>query len=98
MTDAERLTECKWVLERKLQWIAAAEVKVGVVATIDLAMIAGLAAIYMEAQQRSSWIVGSSVSFGICAVATLFCAGMALRAAREGAFQLGWSSSRGSPR
>lgn len=78
MTDAERLTESKWILERQLQWIAAAEVKVGVVATIELAMIAGLGAMYMEAQQRSSWIVGSSVSFGICAVATLFCAGMAL--------------------
>jgi hypothetical protein len=78
MTDAERLTECKWILERQLQWIAAAEVKVGVVASIELAMIAGLGAIYMEAQPRSFWVVVSSLVFGICAVATLYCAGMAL--------------------
>lgn len=78
MTDAERLAECKWILERQLQWIAAAEVKVGVVATIELAMVASLGAIYMDAHQRSSWIVGSSAAFGICAVVTLFCAGMVL--------------------
>ncbi|MDZ4075699.1 MAG: DUF5706 domain-containing protein [Hylemonella sp.] len=78
MTDAERLAECKWIFERQLQWSAATEVKVGVVATIELAMVAGLGAIYMEAHQRSSWIVGSSMAFGICAVVTLFCAGMVL--------------------
>jgi hypothetical protein len=78
MSDAELLTECKWILERQLQWIAAAEVKIGVLATIELAMVAGLGAIYMEAEQRSAWIVGSTVAFGLSAVATLFCAGIAL--------------------
>lgn len=77
MSDAELLTECKWILERQLQWIAAAEVKIGVLA-IELAMVAGLGAIYMEAEQRSAWIVGSTVAFGLSAVATLFCAGIAL--------------------
>jgi len=42
----ERLVTAQWVLERNLAWISAADVKVGVLATLDVAMFGGLAAAY----------------------------------------------------
>jgi hypothetical protein len=41
----ERLATAQWVLERQLAWIAAVEVKVGVIITLNLAMLGGLAAL-----------------------------------------------------
>lgn len=41
MTDDERLKAAQWVLERNLAWVAAAEVKVGVIVAIDTAMLGG---------------------------------------------------------
>jgi hypothetical protein len=41
----ERLATAQWVLERQLAWIAAVEVKVGVIITLNLAMLSGLAAL-----------------------------------------------------
>jgi hypothetical protein len=42
--DSERLAHARWVLERHLHWIAAAEVKVGVVIAIDTGLLGALAA------------------------------------------------------
>lgn len=39
-----RIEFAKWILERNLQWIAAAEVKVGAIATLNVAMAGGMAA------------------------------------------------------
>lgn len=41
-TQAERLKFAQWVLERNLSWIAASDVKTGVVVAVDTAMLAGL--------------------------------------------------------
>lgn len=38
MKNEERLQIAQWILERNLAWIAAAEVKVGVIVAIDVAM------------------------------------------------------------
>jgi hypothetical protein len=43
-TDSEKLAHARWVLERHLHWIAAAEVKVGVVIAIDTGLLGSLAA------------------------------------------------------
>jgi len=40
-----RLSTAQWILERQLAWIAAAEVKVGVIVAIDTALLGGLAAV-----------------------------------------------------
>ncbi len=42
----ERLATAQWILERNLAWIGAADVKVGVLATLDVAVFGGLAAAY----------------------------------------------------
>jgi hypothetical protein len=42
--DSERLAHARWVLERHLHWIAAAEVKVGVLIAIDTGLLGALAA------------------------------------------------------
>lgn len=46
----EKLAAAQWIFERQLGWIAAADVKVGVVVTIDLALMGGLAAAFTSAQ------------------------------------------------
>lgn len=48
MNSSDKLENAKWLLERQLQWIAAAEVKIGFVITLDLAMLAALGAIVMD--------------------------------------------------
>lgn len=43
-SDPEKLAHARWVLERNLHWIAAAEVKVGIVIAIDTGLLGALAA------------------------------------------------------
>lgn len=58
-TETERLHTAQWVLERNLAWIAAAELKVGVIVAIDTAMLGGLGAAFSAAdvQMRTYWAV-----------------------------------------
>lgn len=58
-TETERLQTAQWVLERNLAWIAAAEVKVGVIVAIDTAMLGGLGAAFSAAdvKMRTYWAV-----------------------------------------
>ncbi len=42
-SDPEKLAHARWVLERNLHWIAAAEVKVGIVIAIDTGLLGALA-------------------------------------------------------
>lgn len=51
----DRLQTAQWILERNLAWIAAAEVKVGVIVAIDIAMLGGLGAAFSEADAVSAW-------------------------------------------
>jgi succinate dehydrogenase/fumarate reductase flavoprotein subunit len=65
-----RLLTAQWVLERNLGWISAAEVKVGVVITFDVAMLGGLAVAYSGATTKPAW----AYLCGSVAVVALFVA------------------------
>lgn len=79
-SDNERLKTAQWVLERNLAWIAAAEVKVGVIVAIDTGMLGGLGAAFSTADgaARTAWAwlftIGAVTALG-CA---LFCSAMAV--------------------
>jgi hypothetical protein len=47
-----KLEQAKWIFERNLQWIAAAEVKIGFIITLDIAMLAALAGLYSTAKSH----------------------------------------------
>lgn len=61
-SDKERLQTAQWVLERNLAWIAAAEVKVGVIVAIDTAMLGG-AGCYV---QRCRWGRPNTLGMAVC--------------------------------
>ncbi len=79
-SDKGRLQTAQWVLERNLAWIAAAEVKVGVIVAIDTAMLGALGAAFSAADgvARTVWAwlltIGAVVALG----SALFCAAMAV--------------------
>jgi hypothetical protein len=76
----ERLQTAQWVLERNLAWIAAAEVKVGVVVAIDTAMLGGLGAAFSSAdvKMHTHWVVLFTLAAAILLAAGLISAAMAV--------------------
>lgn len=76
----ERITTAQWVFERHLAWIAAAEVKVGVIVAIDTALLGGLAAAFAasESTARVPWTYVFTLTAAVAAVIGLFCAAMAV--------------------
>lgn len=50
----ERLQTAQWVFERQLAWIAAADAKVAVVVTLDLAMLTAICAL-VGAERWAVW-------------------------------------------
>lgn len=78
--ERDRLQVAQWVLERNLVWIAAAEVKVGVIVAIDTAMLGGLGAAFSGADDptRTAWAWFFTISAAIALGAGLFCAAMAV--------------------
>lgn len=79
-SDKERLAIAQWVLERNLSWIAAAEVKVGVIVAINTALLGSLGAAFSssEAAARTAWTYFWTVSAGGAVAAGIFCAAMAV--------------------
>lgn len=77
-TEKDRLQLAQWVLERNLAWIAAAEVKVGVVVAIDTAMLGGLGAAFSAADglARSHWAWAFTNMAVVALAVGLFCAAM----------------------
>lgn len=75
----DRLVEARWIFERQLGWITAAEVKVGVVVTIQVAMLAGLGAAFAAATKKSTWALGSCTACVILAAVAIGCAAMAVK-------------------
>jgi hypothetical protein len=75
----DRLVEARWVFERQLAWITAAEVKVGIVVTIQVAMLAGLAAAFAAARKKSTWALGSCTACVLFAAVAIVCAAMAVK-------------------
>ena len=78
--ENQRLQTAQWVLERNLAWIAAAEVKVGVVVAIDTAMLGGLGATFSisELSQRTAWAYLFTVAGAGLIASGIFCAAMAV--------------------
>jgi hypothetical protein len=78
-TTKDRLAEARWVFERQLAWITAAEVKVGVVVTIQVAMLAGLGAAFAADNKKSVWALGSCTACVLFAAVAIICAAMAVK-------------------
>lgn len=78
--DLERLRVAQWVLERNLGWIAASEVKAGVVVAIDTAMFGALATTFSSLlpAERTAWGILLSVSAAACLAIGLFCIAMSV--------------------
>jgi hypothetical protein len=76
----ERLQTAQWVLERNLGWIAAAEVKVGVIVAIDTAMLGGLGAAFSTAEvtMRTHWAVLFTLAAAVLLAVGLWSAAMAV--------------------
>ncbi|MDA8206070.1 MAG: DUF5706 domain-containing protein [Thermaerobacter sp.] len=73
-----RLPLAQWILERNLDWIAAAEVKVGVIVAIDTVMLGTLATIIGIAHPaaQTCWPYLVSAIALISLIAGMFCAAM----------------------
>lgn len=80
----DRLVEARWIFERQLAWISAAEVKVGVVVTIQVAMLAGLGTAFAAAATKSTWALGSTIACVLLAAVAIFCAAMAVKPRTSG--------------
>lgn len=74
----ERINNAKWIFERQLNWIATADVKVGVVVSLHVAMLGGLGAAYSVASAKSAWVNGLAFAYVLCALFALICAALAL--------------------
>lgn len=74
----EKIATAQWVLERTLGWIAQAEIKIGIVATVDIAMLGGLAAAFSEAATKTCLIYTSSGLAAIFSTAGIACAAFSL--------------------
>jgi hypothetical protein len=79
-TGMERLQTAQWVLERNLGWIAAAEVKVGVIVAINTGMLGGLGAAFSAAETatRTHWAWMFMIAASICLGGALISAAMAV--------------------
>ena len=86
----ERLQTVQWVFERQLAWIAAADAKVAVVITLDLALIAALGALGASEKAEvwsrpdNAWAAVLTVLTLIPLIISLGCAAHALIPRPEG--------------
>lgn len=79
-TEDDRFAYAQWILERNLHWIGAAEVKTGVIVTLNIAMLGGLAAAFTTKPiaAHSDWanlLSGGSIA---CLLAALISAAMSI--------------------
>ena len=74
-STSDRLEHSKWILEKVLHWIAAAEVKAGTVSAVDTALLGVLIAVYSEngwGAQREVQQLGFAAT-AICLLASMAC-------------------------
>lgn len=78
--DSARLQMAQWVLERNLHWIAAAEVKTGVIVALDTAMLGALAAAFsaLEPSGHSVWVKIITTVPAVCLGVAIICAAMSV--------------------
>jgi hypothetical protein len=75
----DRLTTAQWILERNLAWIAAADAKVAIIVTINVAMLGGLAGTFgWSDAHRSYWAYGACIMAALLSGSGVFCAAMAM--------------------
>ena len=75
----DRLTTAQWILERNLAWIAAADAKVAIIVTINVAMLGGLAGTFgLSDAHRAYWAYLACVVTVILSGSGVFCAAMAM--------------------
>lgn len=78
--ENDRFSYAQWVLERNLHWVGAAEVKTGVVVTLNIAMLGGLAAAFTGTPlvDHSSLANLFSIGAAACLFVSLFCTAMSV--------------------
>ena len=77
-TPNERLVTAQWILERNLGWVAAAEIKVGAITAVDIAMLAALGAFFSVDPSKSPWAILFGVSAAGALLIALTCTAMVL--------------------
>lgn len=77
--DKQRIELAKWTLERTLAWIASADVKCGVVVTLNIAILGGLAGAFGASapSDRTTWCYLWIVVATATLISGTFCAAMA---------------------
>jgi hypothetical protein len=68
MSYEKKIVNAQWILERNLSWIATADVKAGVIITLNIAMLGGLATIVNSVKFVSSWawvFIAIAASLGV---------------------------------
>ena len=79
--DKDRLPIAQWILERNLAWVAAAEVKVAVIVTIDMALLGSIGGTYSAAGAATRTACADlfwTIFAAILVAAGIFCAAMAV--------------------
>lgn len=84
MDNKERIDAAKWILERNLGWIAAADIKAGVIIGINTALGGGLAAAYNEADSRTCFVIILTVLAAVLGILSIFLSAMAVRPHTKG--------------
>lgn len=78
MDNNSRLEWVQWVFERNLAWIHAAEVKVGLIVTVDTAMLGGLGAALGASMREmpTEWACIFAIAAAVSLASGIFCAAM----------------------
>ncbi|TNC78247.1 hypothetical protein FHI69_02835 [Janthinobacterium lividum] len=76
--EKERLQNAQWVFERQLAWIAAAEVKIGVIVALDTGMLGALGAAFSAEKVHSAWAIVWLIGASFCLGSALICCAIAL--------------------
>lgn len=75
-SDKDKVDVAQWILERNLEWVSSADVKVGVVIAIDTAMLGGLAAVFGAAEVKTNVAVFFAIFAALLEAIAIFSAGM----------------------
>src|SRR5688572_17636678 len=76
-TEDDQLEPAKWILERNLHWVGAAEVKTAVVVAVATAMLGTLGAALgaVPALERVGWTNCASIAAAVLLLFAMICAG-----------------------
>jgi hypothetical protein len=69
----DKISNAKWILERNLSWISAADTKITALITINLAMSTILATLYFSSNTKNIWMISMSLGAFLLILASLIC-------------------------